>query len=134
MAKAATQSPIVAKKSNGIIHTKKNLTPVNTDSIEAMTPETDYMVTGTFVNIEAPGVAHPFNGIYYAGMKYFSEVLQENVTYTIPYSVARWINERFCHEKAKYLKNDKGEDVKDNNNKIFRGKFIIEQHLKQKAA
>jgi len=57
MTKTAAKSPIVAKKSNGLLLTKKNLTPVNTDSIEAMTPETDYDVVGTFVNIEAPGVA-----------------------------------------------------------------------------
>lgn len=133
MTKTAAKSPIVAKKSNGLLLTKKNLTPVNTDSIEAMTPETDYDVVGTFVNIEAPGVAQKVSVLLYKGMQYFNEVLEENVTYTIPYSVARWINERFCHDKANYLKNEKGEDIKENK-KTFRGKFIIEQHLKQKAA
>jgi hypothetical protein len=116
-------------KSYPLIHKRANKTAVHKDSIEAMTPETDYKVRGTFVNIEAPGVAHPFSGLYYKGMQYFHEVMEDNKTYVIPLSVARWINERFVVQKASFLQDERGNPIKDHNT-VARGKFVIEEHLR----
>jgi hypothetical protein len=112
-----------------LIHKRGNKTPVNRDSIEAMTPETDYKVVGTFVNIEAPGVPQKFSNRFYKGMQYFNEVMEDNQKYTIPLSVARFINEQWAYEKHSYIQNEKGEPIKERRQSP-RGKFIIEQHLK----
>jgi hypothetical protein len=126
MAKMIVPKPIYV---DPLIHKRNNKTPVNVDSIEAMTPETDYKVVGTFVNIETRGVAQKFCGKYYSGMPYFCQTLEEGVKYTIPLSVARWINERFGNEKHSHIQDEKGNPIKDGNFHP-RGKFIIEQHLK----
>lgn len=108
-----------------LIHKRSNRTPVNTDSIEAMTRETDKKVTGSFVNIECSGQPAKVCGLYYRGMEYFSKVFEDGERCTIPLSVARWINERIKYEVHSHIVNDKGEPIK-NPKPQFRYKFIIE--------
>lgn len=102
-----------------------NRTPVNLDSIEAMTQEQDKKVTGTFVNIECPGQTAKICCKYYRGMEYFSYVFQDNEKATIPWSVARHINERCQAESHTNLLDDKGNPIKGSK-KQARYKFIIE--------
>src|SRR6185437_6047548 len=110
-----------------LFHKKLNRTPVNTESIFAMTPETDHKVIGTFVNIETPGLSQPFTLKLYKHQEPFREVLSDNQRVTIPFSVARWINEEFCREEHSYIQDEKGQPLKTGK-KIPRGKFLIEQH------
>jgi|SRR6185503_1229248 len=108
-----------------LIHKAINRQAVNTDSIEAMTPETDKKVIGQFVNIECPGQPAKICGKYYRGMEYFSEVMEDGKSYTIPWSVARFINERCVFEEHTSLLDEKGNPIKGNK-KRPRYKFIIE--------
>jgi hypothetical protein len=108
-----------------LIHKKSNKTPVNTDSIEAMTPETDKKVTGTFINVECPGQPAKVSGKFYKNMEYFSEVFLDGSRYTVPWSIARFINERCQHSKHDYITDQNGNPIKGN--KFFpRYKFMIE--------
>lgn len=113
-------------KKDPLIHKRINKTPVNKESIEAMTPETDKKVTGTFVNVEAPGQAAPVNALLYKGMEYFTKVMNDNEEYTIPLSVARFINERCCHYRHSYLLDGRGNPIKEEK-PTPRYKFIIER-------
>lgn len=108
-----------------LIHAKNNQTAVNVDSIEAMTPKTDKKVTGTFVNIECPGQPGKVSTRLYSGMQYFSQTMNDNEVYTIPYSVARFINERCKYEVHSHLTDDKGQPLKIGKF-TARYKFIIE--------
>jgi len=108
-----------------LTHLRINKTPVNKDSIEAMTPETDKKVHGTFVNIECPGQPGKVCGKYYQGMQYFEKVFEDGQQYTIPLSVARFINERCKYEEHSYLVDEKGEPIKTNKFRP-RYKFMIE--------
>ena len=108
-----------------LIHKRINKTPVNTDSIEAMTPETDKKVTGTFLNVECPGQPGKVSGLYYKGMQYFTKVFEDGERCTIPLSVARWINERSAYEQHSYLQDEKGSPIKTGK-KQPRYKFMIE--------
>ncbi len=107
------------------IHARSNKTVVNPDSIEAMTPEKDKTVHGTFVNIEYPGQSAKVCGLYYKGMKYFEKVFEDNQKYSIPLSVARWINERIYFEQHTHLLDETGSPVKGGK-KLSRYKFIVE--------
>lgn len=109
-----------------LIHKRINRTPVNVDSIEAMTPETDRKVTGQFVNIECPGQPAKICCKLYKGMPYFSQVLEDGQTYTIPLSVARHINERCNHHKHSYLQDARGAPIKEEK-ATARYKFMIER-------
>jgi len=100
-----------------------NKTPVNTESIEAMTREKDRMIKGTFVNIEAPNQSAFICCQYYQGMPIFSQHLMHDEKYTIPLSVVRHINERCVYDKHSYLLDEKGEPVKTGK-KEPRYKFI----------
>ena len=115
-------------RSNPLIHKKINRTLVNVDSIYAMNRETDHKVQGRFVNVEAPGVSHKFSCYFYKDMEYFNEVLHDNVSCVIPYSVARFINEEWGYDQHSYLTDAQGNPMKSNK-KISRGKFLIEQHF-----
>ena len=99
--------------------------PINLDAIEAMTPETDKKVTGTFINIECPGQPAKICGRYYKGMPYFCKVLMDGEKAEIPYSVARYINERIYHEEHTHILDAEGKPMKGGK-KIFRYKFMIE--------
>jgi len=112
-------------KNDPLIHRKINKTVVNGDSIEAMTPATDKKVYGTFVNIECPGQPGKISAKLYKGMQYFSQTFEDGVQYTIPLSVARFINERCQHEKHSYLQDEKGNPLKSGM-KTPRYKFMIE--------
>jgi hypothetical protein len=114
---------------NPLIHKRGNKTPVNTNSVNAFTPETDYKVRGHFINIEYPGLPQKICGKYYRGMQYFDKILNDGETVEIPLSVATWINQEFSSEQATYLQDEKGNPLKSGK-KIARGKFIIEEHLK----
>jgi hypothetical protein len=112
-----------------LIHRKIGRNPVNTDSVFAMTSETDYNVKGHFVNIEYPGLSQKICCKLYKKMPYFCQVLLDGETVTIPLSVARYINEQMGYEQHSYLTDPKGNPIKTGK-KIPRGKFIIEEHLK----
>jgi len=109
-----------------LIYPRIHKKPVNLDSIESITPETDVMVTGTFINIECPGTTAMICCKYYQGQQYFSQLMFDNETYTIPLSVARHINERCFSSPHGYLLNAKGEHVKCIK-KVARYKFMIER-------
>lgn len=113
------------ERTDPLIHKRINREAVNKDSIEAMTPEKDRKVTGTFVNIECPGQPAKICGKYYKGMPYFSETLVDQETYKIPLSVARFINERCFYEQHSYLTDDKGQPLKSGK-KQPRYKFMVE--------
>lgn len=107
------------------IHRTINRKPVNTESIEAMTPETDKMVRGTFLNVEYPGQPARVCGKFYRGQQYFSETFEDGQQYTIPLSIARFINERIGYEQHSYIMDEDGNPIK-NNKKIPRYKFTAE--------
>jgi len=104
---------------------RKSKIPVNTDSIEAMTRETDKPVMGIFVNIECPGQPAKVCGRYYKHMEYFDKTFHDGEKCTIPLSVARFINERCQYEKHSHLTDDRGNPLKSEI-KLPRYKFMIE--------
>ncbi len=108
-----------------LIHKKINRNVVNGDSIEALTRETDKKVIGTFVNIETPGQPAKICAKLYKGMEYFNQVLVDSEKYTIPLSVARFINERCSYEQHSYIQDEKGNPIKTGK-KIPRYKFMVE--------
>ena len=89
-----------------------NRTVKNPDSIEAMTPEKDRMVTGTFVNVETPGQPARISLHLYKGMNFFQKTFLDGEKATIPLSVARFINERCAHETHKWQQDDDGNPIK----------------------
>jgi len=107
-----------------LVHRRINHKPVNHDSIEAMTKETEKMVTGTFLNIEYPGQPMIIPCKYYKDQEYFCKTLEDGVTYTIPLSVARHINERIYSTTHGFLLDAQGQQIKSTK-KIHRCKFII---------
>jgi hypothetical protein len=115
--------PSAAKSSP--IHAPISKKRVNVDSIEAMTPETDKMVTGTFVNVEYPGQTAKVCGKLYKGQNYFSKVFEDGERCTIPYSIARLINERIGYDQHSYIVDADGNPIK-NGKKIARYKFMAE--------
>jgi hypothetical protein len=115
----------VETKTDPLVHRRINRAPVNVESIEAMTPDMDKKVRGTFVNIECPGQPAKISCKLYKGMQYFSETFLDNGTYTIPLSVARHINERCKAFKHSYLMDDKGNPIKEEK-PTARYKFIVE--------
>lgn len=121
-------TPILEKR-DPLIHKRIGKTPVNINSVNAMTPETDYKVKGQYVNVEYPGLTQKISVKLYPGMPYFNETLEDGETTIIPLSVARWINEEMGYDQHSYIQDDKGNPIKTGK-KIPRGKFIIEEHLK----
>ena len=116
------------ERQDPLIHKKTNKTAINKDSLYAINKETDKKVRGQFINIECPGQPAKVCGKYYKGMPYFQEVMEDGQYYTIPWSVARFINEECKNMKANYLMDEKGNPLKGD---TFtpRYKFIIEQFL-----
>lgn len=102
---------------------RRNKTPVNIDSIEAMTFEKDRMVKGTFINIEAPGQSAFICCSYYKNMPLFSQHLMHEEKYTIPLSVVRHINERCVYIKHDHILDENGNPVKKSK-PLPRYKFI----------
>ena len=100
-------------------------TPINTESIESLTPEKDKNVVGTFVNIECPGQTAKISVKLYRGMEYFCKVFEDNERCTIPLSVARFINERCYHDKHTNILDHEGKPTKGNK-PHFRYKFMVE--------
>ncbi len=121
----ATQNIVKPAEKVSLINPKINMKPVNKDSIEAMTIETDKKVSGTFVNIECPGQPAKISGKYYRGMEYFCKTFTDNEKCTIPLSVARFINERCCHDQHGYLLDEKGQSVKSSK-PVARYKFMAD--------
>jgi hypothetical protein len=95
-----------------LIHARISHTPINKESIEALTPETDRKVTGVFVNVEYPGQTAKVCARLYKGMQYFCRVFEDNERVTIPLSVARMINERIGYEVHSHILDDKGNPIK----------------------
>lgn len=116
------------ERKDPLIHKRINRSVANGESIEAITPDTDKKVRGTFLNVECPGQPAKISAKLYKGMQYFCEVMEDGLEYTIPWSVARFINERVQAEKHSYLTDDKGNPIKENK-KTPRYKFMIEAFL-----
>lgn len=108
-----------------LIHKRINKQPVNTDSIEALTPETDKKVKGTFINVECPGQPAKVCGKFYRGQEYFSQVFEDGEKYTVPLSIARFINERCHYEQHSHIQDEKGNPIKTGKT-IPRYKFMAE--------
>lgn len=117
---------VAPKAPTSLIHKPINKTAVNPDSIEGMTPDTDRMVYGSFVNVETPGQPAKICGRYYRGMQYFEKTMEDNQKYEIPYSVARFINERCVADTHRYILDEKGAPSKESVTRA-RYKFIIER-------
>ena len=104
--------------------------PVNTDSIEALNPETDRMVKGVFKNLEFPGQSAKITMRLYKGQRMFNEVLFHDREYTIPLSIARAINTRTSYQVHKNCIDDKtGENRKDVGQIVQRYQFISTEYL-----
>ena len=108
-----------------LIHAKCNKTAVNTDSIEAMTRETDKTVRGTFLNVEYPGQPAKICGKFYKTMQYFAKTFEDSEVCNIPLSVARFINERCNYDQHSYIQDEKGAPIKTGK-KVPRYKFMVE--------
>jgi hypothetical protein len=103
--------------------------PVNIDSIEAMTTQTDYLVRGTFIHIEYPGQSLDVACKYYKDQRFFAKRMNDQQEYVIPYSVARHINERILNINHKHLLDSQGNAIKASNN-LSKCKFIISESYK----
>lgn len=112
-------------KNDPLIHRKINKHAVNTESIYAMTPESDKKVVGTFMNIECPGQPAKISCKIYRGMEYFSKVFEDQERCTIPLSVSRFINEDVGYDQHSYLQDEKGNPIKTGK-KQPRYKFMVE--------
>lgn len=109
-----TKTMQVPPSKNLNLNKKINRTPVNLDSIEALTPETDKMVTGTFINVECSGQPAKISCRFHRWQEYFSQTLEDGKKYTIPLSVARHINENCKKEEHTNLTDEKGMPLKGN--------------------
>ena len=112
-------------RNDPLIHRRISRSPVNTESIFAMTPDKDKKVTGTFVNIENPGQPAKISCKLYRGHPYFSQTMEDNQRYTILQSETRFINEECQYEEHGYLTDDRGNPLKTGKKKA-RYKFMIE--------
>lgn len=114
MSKAATkaQAPANSTATAHLFPKRINTKPVNTDSIEAITAESDRMVTGIFRNIESPGQPAKICMKLYKHQEPFNQVLEDGLLYTIPFSIARAIREYCQHEKHEHLLDEKGNQIK----------------------
>ena len=119
---------IAPEKKSLNLHGPINREPVNKNSVEGFTKETDKKVRGTFVNIECPGQTFPVTLKLYKGMNLFKKVFKDQEKCEVPLSVARYLNERCFYTKHKHLQDEKGEAVKGND-EIFRCKFMIEEYV-----
>lgn len=108
-----------------LIHARISKTAINTDSIEAITPDTDKKVTGVFVNVEYPGQTAKVCARLYKGMQYFCKVFEDGERATIPLSVARFINERIAYEEHTHILDADGKPAKGAKHKA-RYKFMAE--------
>ena len=104
------QKILKVNKSGSVMYAGKpiNKTAVNKDSIEAMTPETDRMVTGIFKNMECPGQPGTVTMRLYKGMQPFHQTMLDGKQYTIPLSVAREINRSCKYKRDKHLLDENG--------------------------
>lgn len=121
---AAVDNYVVDFNECPLIHPPISRSRVNINSIEAMTKETDKMVSGTFMNVECPGQPATISCRYYKGQPFFSKTMEDGEMYEIPLSVARHINERIYHEPHSYIQDERGKYIKSPK-KIFRHKFIV---------
>ena len=61
-------------------------------------------------------------------MQYFEKVMEDNQKYSIPLSVARWINERIVYELHTHLLDENGAPLKGAK-KQARYKFLIVESM-----
>lgn len=107
----------------------QNKTPKNTESIEAFTPESDVKVKGIFKNLESPGQSAKICCKFYKGMPPFNQVMMHDQEYTIPLSVAKFINTRIKYPINKYAISENGESRKDVGQWVQRYQFISTEYL-----
>ena len=108
-----------------LIHARIGRKPINTESIEALTPETDKKVTGVFVNVEYPGQTAKVCARLYKGMEYFCKIFEDGERATIPLSIARLINERIGYQEHIHILDAEGKPTKGAKHKA-RYKFMAE--------
>lgn len=112
----------LAKTASEAVYTGQTSHKVNPDSIEAMKPEDDKMVTGIFKNLEQPG-----HGGYVASRiikgPIFSKHFFDGEIATIPLSVARQINTRTSYQKHAHELDEKGLSIKTPGKAIQRYQF-----------
>ena len=113
-------------KSGSVMYAGKpiNKTAVNKNSIEAMTPETDKMVTGIFKNIECPGQPGTVTMRLYKGMQPFHKTMMDGEQCTIPLSVAREINRSCKYKRDKHLLDESGNYAKIADTPIDKYAFV----------
>ena len=103
--------------------------PVNVDSIEAMTKETDKMVTGVFKNIESPGQTGTVSCRFYKGQPIFTKTFFDGEIATIPLSVAKFINTRTSWQRHAYELNEKGDHKKVAGQVVNRYQFVSREFM-----
>ncbi len=116
------QTVQVSKKP--IIIGQRSKVPVNLDSIEAMTAETDRMVKGKFKNLEAPGQPGFVAGLFYRGMPYWQKWFDDGEEAEIPLSIARHINENTKYPVQGYILDSNGNYIKGTGREVSRYEFI----------
>ncbi len=97
--------------------------PVNTESIEAMTKETDRMVKGIFKNLECPNQPAFVGCRMYKGQPIFQKWFQDGEEAEIPLSVARHINENTSYNVNGYLLDSDGNYIKGSGREVQRYAF-----------
>ncbi len=115
---------VIQEKKNPMIIGQVSKKPVNTESIEAMTPETDRPVRGTFKNLESPGNMGFVGCLLYKGMPYWQKWFDDGEEATIPLSVARHINENTSYPIQAYLLDSKGNYMKGTGKIVQRYQFV----------
>lgn len=96
----------------------------NPESIEAMTPEDDKMVTGVFKNRENPGQPAYIGCRLYKGQPIYQRTFWDGEEAEIPYSVARFINEYTQYPRHNYLLDEKGNYIKGTGDMVKRYEFV----------
>lgn len=103
--------------------------PVNQDSLEAMKPEDDKMVSGVFKNLECPGQPGYVACRLYKGQPIFSKTFFDGEIATIPLSVAKYINQRTSWPRHSYELDDKGSHTKRVGQMVQRYQFVSREFM-----
>lgn len=101
---------------------------VNKESIEAMKPEEDKMVSGMFKNLEQPGM-DGYVACRYRKGPIFSRKFFDGEVCQIPLSVARHINQRCNWPRHKYELDKDGNHVKTVGQVVQRYQFVSTEYM-----
>lgn len=101
----------------------------NPDSIEAMTPEKDKMVSGVFKNLECPGQPGFVGCRLYRGQNYWQKWFHDGEEATIPLSIARHINTNTKYPIHSFILDEKGNYIKGTGQMRQRYEFVSKEFL-----